>query len=130
MRYFSYRAFFETVGPHGLYSQGLCFMTTTNPPGDSKAALPAAKPKRFRRFLKRLMIVAVVGLILAEIGLRLILGLGPPVFYQPAPACGYLPKPDQNTTRFFAHNQTNAFSMRSDPISATKDAGHYRVMFI
>ncbi len=73
------------------------------------------KPRRSRRFwLLRVAIAIALLVVLTEIGLRVILGLGSPLLYQPDPYCKYFVKPNQNLRRFFAHNRINSEGMRSD----------------
>jgi hypothetical protein len=67
---------------------------------------------------------------LAEVSLRFVLGLGHPVLVVPDTACGYLFKPNQDAYRFFCHTHINAYGMRADDVSPTRDPGKLRIMFI
>lgn len=83
----------------------------------------------------RAALLFLVFIIVAETSLRFIFGLGSPVLIMPdkgeaAGGYGYIPAPDQNVWRFFAHNEINHFSMRSGDVSQTKTKGHIRVLFI
>ncbi len=85
--------------------------------------------------VRRGAILVLFCIALAEAGLRFIFGLGYPVLIQPDKGeaeggYGYIPAPDQDVRRFFAHNKINHFSMRSDDISAAKPKGHVRLLFI
>lgn len=82
------------------------------------------------RWWTRLGTVIASFMLAIEISLRLIFGLGSPLLYQQDVACGYLPQPDQNINRFFAHNQINHFSMRSPDIDVHRAAGHERVLLL
>jgi hypothetical protein len=69
-------------------------------------------------------------LLLLEICLRLILGLGSPVLYIADPAFGYFPKGGQHLHRFFVDIDTNRLGMRSRPVSEVKTRGEYRILFV
>jgi hypothetical protein len=69
-------------------------------------------------------------LLLLEICLRVILGLGSPVLYIADPAFGYFPKGGQHLHRFFVDIDTNGFGMRSRPVSEVKTPGEYRILFV
>jgi lysophospholipase L1-like esterase len=73
-----------------------------------------------------LLVLAAV----AELYLRLVLGLGNPVLVTPDAACAYFFKPNQNAYRFFCHTHINAYGMRADPVPPAKDPGTLRIMFI
>ena len=97
---------------------------------DSTPAEPT-KPKS--RWPRRILIASgalVLLLICAELGLRLILGLGNPVLYQADAASGYVPVPNQHLRRFFCRNDINSFSMRSPEVLPHKPAGCLRLMFL
>ena len=64
----------------------------------------------------------------AEIGLRLILGLGYPLLIRADPMYGYMPAPNQDLHGFFSHIHINAFGMRSDDIEATKPSDMRRIL--
>jgi hypothetical protein len=69
-------------------------------------------------------------LLLLEICLRLILGLGSPVLYIADPAFGYFPKGGQHLHRFFVDIDTNLLGMRSRPVSEVKTRSEYRILFV
>ncbi len=105
-------------------------MTTSE---TAAATAPANSVRRrwlTRRTLWRGLAVAVGGLILLEVLLRAALGLGNPVLYQRDKECGYLFVPSADSTRFFARNHINQFSMRSQDIDPHKPRGTLRVMVI
>lgn len=103
----------------------------SQPPEQESNATPPARHNRTSKWLVRAFLGLVVIVIGLELSLRLILGLGNPVLYQHDPACGYLPVPNQNVTRFWKyHNQISAFGMRSAAVTQAKPAGTYRVLFI
>ncbi|HWE01119.1 MAG TPA: SGNH/GDSL hydrolase family protein [Tepidisphaeraceae bacterium] len=72
----------------------------------------------------------VICLMLAELFLRLVLGLGHPILFARDAACGYVVAPNQDLRRLFCLNQTNAQSMRSPPVLAVKPPGEFRVLFV
>jgi lysophospholipase L1-like esterase len=103
-------------------------MTAAHP---TDSVRPGARAKRLiRARLLRLGLALGLALVLVDIALRLLFGLGNPVLYQRDPACGYLPVPNQHVWRFFCHNDINAYSMRSPEFPAIKPAGSLRIMFI
>ena len=57
---------------------------------------------RIGAILKWLGVFAIL-LIAAEIGLRIVLGLGHPLLMEPNPVYGYMPAPNQDLERFFSH---------------------------
>jgi hypothetical protein len=69
-------------------------------------------------------------LIVLELSLRFVFGLGIPVLYQYDAACGYLPVPNQQVRRFFSENDINSFGMRSPEIPAHKSPGTLRILFL
>jgi hypothetical protein len=81
-------------------------------------------------WLRRGVIALGVSLVLAEVLLRLIFGLGSPVLYQADADCRYLPKPDQHLYRFFSHNDINHYSMRSAAFEMPRPKGVERFLFI
>jgi len=94
---------------------------------------PSPAPKRRRLLTPWNVVRAILILILlTELGLRFILGLGNPVLFEADPNCGFLPRADQHVYRFFAHNEINHYHMRSDelPDHGQKLPGHYRVLFV
>ncbi len=83
----------------------------------------------------RVLLFVFAFILIGEVSLRLIFGLGTPVLILPDKGeaeggYGYIPAPDQDVRRFFARNKINHFSMRSDDISPTKTKDHIRVYFI
>lgn len=101
---------------------------------DEQALRSSASPSgRTNQTLRRaaLGLLVVIGLaILAEGGLRFVLGLGNPVLIAPDPACGYILKPDQHLNRFFAHTDVNHFGMRSEEVPAGRTPGSLRLLFV
>src|SRR5665213_2780210 len=84
---------------------------------------------RAARMFSSLRWMAIL-LLLLDLALRLILGLGHPLLFVRDPACGYLLAPNQNVRRYFCVNQINAYSMRSPPVRASKAPDELRVLFI
>ena len=74
--------------------------------------------------------VAIALLFGAEIGLRLVFGLGYPVLIRPDPTYGYMPAPNQDLHRFFSYIHINAYGMRSEDIEANKPPGTRRILFV
>jgi hypothetical protein len=68
--------------------------------------------------------------IVTEIMLRLTLGLGTPVLYQPDADAGYIAVPAQDVRRFGVSIHINGFGMRSDDILPHKTESTYRVFFL
>jgi lysophospholipase L1-like esterase len=79
-------------------------------------------------------IFLVAGLLLllgfAEIGLRVVFGLGHPIRYELDSACGYFTRPNQATRKLFARTITNSSGMRSPEFSAAKTPGTLRLLFL
>jgi hypothetical protein len=77
---------------------------------------------------------SIVGLflfvILAEVGLRFVLGLGRPILYEPSAESGYFMRPHQYTRRLFATTSTNSYGMRSPEFAREKPSGTLRLMFL
>jgi hypothetical protein len=97
-----------------------------------KSGMPSI-PRRPNKWFRRLRIFAVIGVItvvLTEILLRLIFGLGSPVLYQPDPYTTIIVQPNQNLRRFFARNRVNQYSMRSDDFAMPRPKDHLRVLCI
>jgi hypothetical protein len=69
-------------------------------------------------------------LLLLEILLRSIIGLGSPVLYVADPDFGYFPKENQHLHRFFVDIETNSFGMRSRFVPEAKTDGEYRILFV
>ena len=76
------------------------------------------------------MLIATFCLVLVELGLRCILGLGRPVLYVAESSFGYFPKASQKLHRFFVDISINALGMRSEPIGEKKKPGEYRILFV
>jgi hypothetical protein len=106
----------------GVHAMEETPQTSTRPARDGKKSL--------RRSVLGGAIAIFLLLIVAEILLRLVFGLGSPLLYQQDPACGYLPKPDQKIYRFFAHNQINHWGMRSANFAMPRPVGTFRVLMI
>src|SRR5947199_2577919 len=98
------------------------------PANSSNAAATASKPRR--RWLLRGLVSLVILLIVSELVLRLVLGLGHPLLYQADASCGYFPKPNQHIYRFFCHNDINTAGMRSAPIVTPKPKDEFRLMML
>lgn len=82
--------------------------------------------------MKILLIVlaSVTGLaVIAEISLRLTVGLGKPPLYIADPEIGYLLAPNQKLRRFGNSFETNQYSMRNEPIEA-KSEGQIRIVLL
>ncbi|MDJ0647385.1 MAG: SGNH/GDSL hydrolase family protein [Xenococcaceae cyanobacterium MO_188.B19] len=79
-----------------------------------------------------LIIITTVisSVVLAEAGLRLILGLGNPPLYVADEEIGYLLAPNQNLKRMGNKIQTNQYSMRSEAIADTKPDSLFRVLLL
>jgi lysophospholipase L1-like esterase len=91
---------------------------------------PPSTPRKKRFTWRRALVALVILLVLTEVGLRLALGLGNPVIYQPDPACGYLPVPNQHIRRFGRRNDINSFSQRSAEVPMSKPAGTLRLLIL
>ena len=79
------------------------------------------------------MWLAAIGLtlMLLELGLRLIVGLGNPVLLQQDTVCGYMLKPNQHIYRFFMRTNTNQYGMRSAAVTPKKMSPEsLRIMFL
>lgn len=73
--------------------------------------------------------LTVIGLlILIEIVLRLIFGLGNPVLSQADPETGYRFQPNQKIFRFGKHIEYNQYSQRSEPINPEKSPQKIRIL--
>jgi hypothetical protein len=78
----------------------------------------------------KVLLLVCVCFAVAEVSLRLVLGLGNPVLIAPDAACNYVLKPNQNIYRFFAHTRVNRDSMRSDEFAPIQPRGTLRLMFV
>jgi lysophospholipase L1-like esterase len=76
------------------------------------------------------MAATVIVLLVCELGLRTIVGLGHPLLIAPNPTYGYMPAPNQNLKRFFCHIMINSFGMRSEAITRDKPRGVRRILFV
>ena len=73
----------------------------------------------------------LVGLMaIAEIGLRLVTGLGKPALYIADESIGYLLAPNQKLRRFSNKIEINQYSMRSDKIEPHKATNTERILFV
>lgn len=72
------------------------------------------------RWLLAFLGLLVLLLALAELGARLLLGLGDPVLYVADPEVEYMLRPDQDVKRFGHRIVVNHFGMRSRPIAENK----------
>jgi lysophospholipase L1-like esterase len=85
--------------------------------------------------IRRTTLLLFALMLIGEVSLRVIFGFASPVLIKPDKSeneggYGYIPAPDQDVRRFFAHIKINHFSMRSDDISPNKAKDHIRVYFI
>ncbi|MGB0258949.1 MAG: GDSL-type esterase/lipase family protein [Coraliomargarita sp.] len=84
---------------------------------------------RFRlRFFWLCGLLAVGGLIVAEIVLRVVVGLGTPPLFQVDETIEYLYQPSQNVKRFGNQFYVNRYSMRADEFSEVKEGAELRVL--
>jgi len=78
-----------------------------------------------------LILAVVVGLVLMlEVGLRALLGLGNPLIYLADAEIGYRLAPNQRTRRFGNRIAINEYSMRSPPISLKRSPSTLRVLLL
>ncbi|MBG1271581.1 SGNH/GDSL hydrolase family protein [Nostoc sp. WHI] len=85
--------------------------------------------KFFRKFRKyTIAIYIIVALVITEISLRLVLGLGNPVLSQADPNTGYRFQANQKVFRFGKRIEYNQYSQRSEPITQEKPKGVLRIM--
>lgn len=89
-----------------------------------------ARFSRWRRWFMRGILFSLFFLIIAEVALRAIFGLGHPLLYQFDADCGYLPRPNQHLRRFFCANDINEYGMRSPSIQSPKPNGEFRALFV
>jgi hypothetical protein len=77
------------------------------------------------------ILVVLVGLLLLlEVGLRLLVGLGNPLLYRADEEIGYLLAPNQCVRRFGNRITINEYSMRSPTITRTRPASVLRVLLL
>jgi lysophospholipase L1-like esterase len=74
--------------------------------------------------------VVLVAALLAEIGLRVTLGLGTPPLLQADSTIGYLFQADQDIARFGHRVHINNVHQRSEPLSNRPDSSLLRVLFL
>ncbi len=78
-----------------------------------------------------IILVVIVGcLVILEVGLRLILGLGNPLIYLPDQQIGYLLAPNQRTRKLGNLIEINQYSMRSPAITINRSNTCLRVLLI
>ena len=70
------------------------------------------------------MVVGIIGEMLS----RHVLGLGTPPLFVPHPQIEYMLKPNQDLYRFGNHIIVNQYGMRTEPFSASKQPGEFRLM--
>jgi hypothetical protein len=83
-----------------------------------------------RNRIRILIGLASAILIVMELSLRLVLGLGHPLLISPNPTYGYLPSPNQELHRFFSRIHINGSSMRSEEVEAHKPPGTKRILLV
>jgi lysophospholipase L1-like esterase len=76
------------------------------------------------------MTIVLLLLVLTEVGLRLLWGLGNPPLYIADKEIGYLLAPNQNLRRFGNIFQINQYSMRSDPITPDRPNNTIRIFLV
>ncbi|MCW5766227.1 MAG: SGNH/GDSL hydrolase family protein [Phycisphaeraceae bacterium] len=92
-------------------------------------ALPPRRSRRWRRWIVALGVLALLGLVAAELVLRLALGLGDPPLYRTHPTIEYLMQP--GVYRRFGHTVSiNRWHMRSPDLPQAKPAGEFRILVI
>jgi hypothetical protein len=83
---------------------------------------------------RRWYFISIVGpfllIMLTEVGLRFVLGLGRPILYEPGAEFGYFMRPHLYTRRLFARTATNSYGMRSPEFAREKPSGTLRLMFL
>ena len=82
------------------------------------------------KLLLILLLTSIILIILAEILLRVTLGLGHPLIYIRDPEIGYLIAPNQQTHRHGNLIQINQYSMRSQSINQHRLGGNLRILLI
>ncbi|WP_160110397.1 SGNH/GDSL hydrolase family protein [Caballeronia arvi] len=80
--------------------------------------------------IAKMLFAASALLFLLEIGLRVGLGLGNPVLFEPSADYGYFPVANQDVTRFGSHVVINHAGMRSAEFADTKANGTRRILFV
>jgi hypothetical protein len=84
----------------------------------------------WRRLLAVTFLAVIAMLIVAEIALRAVVGLGNPILYRMDPASGYITLPKQHLRRFLARTDLNSHGLRGPEFADTKPPGTLRVMFL
>lgn len=74
--------------------------------------------------------ILLVGILLLELGLRLLFGFGNPPLYIAHAEIGYLLAPDQRVRRFGNRIEINQYSMRSHPISKERPKDTLRIFLV
>lgn len=94
----------------------------------------AGVSKQGRTAWRSILAVTFLGiiamLIVAEIALRAVVGLGNPILYRVDPACGYISLPNQHLRRFLARTDLNSHGLRGPEFADTKPPGRLRMMFL
>jgi len=80
---------------------------------------------RYRTFL-----FGLAALVITEVALRLVFGLGSPVLSQADPYTGYRFQPNQKVFRFGKRVEYNSYSQRSDPATREKPYGTLRILML
>lgn len=84
------------------------------------------------KFLRRYWIPSsiIAALIVIELVLRLVFGLGNPVLIQADADTGYRVRPNQTVFRFGKKAEYNQYSQRSATLTANKPPGTVRILMI
>jgi hypothetical protein len=86
---------------------------------------------RWRRRFKYAAMILLIGVLVAELAARWLLGLGNPPITQTHPTIEYLFAPNQDIRRFGNRFQTNSYSMRSPEFPKTRrDPRELRVLVL
>lgn len=96
---------------------------------------PSPRPRRFRRLLRKVLLVGmvlfVVGAILIELVGRFRYGLCDPPLFVADPELEYILKPNQSCRQFGNRVEVNEYSMRSHPFPRAKSSpNEFRVMVL
>ncbi len=92
--------------------------------------LPGIRKRSLAKTLATLALSLLLLLVLVDLALGHILGLGNNIVLQPDPGAGYVFAPNQHVHRFFKDTSINQYSMRSPSISPTKPAGTHRILLV
>ena len=82
------------------------------------------------RFVGYLCGFLFLAILITELSLRFVLGLGNPVLITADSATSYLLAPNQKIYRFFCHTRTNPYGMRSDNFLPQPAPGTERILFL